>query len=63
MCNILNMFCLLFFQDVDDFFESEKLFLIDYHAKIRDATLKGDRMTKNRKSMFLSMLCLIVSPF
>ncbi|XP_041352719.1 sorting nexin-6-like isoform X2 [Gigantopelta aegis] len=38
-------------KDVDEFFESEKVFLIDYHVKIRDATLKGDRMTKNRKSV------------
>ncbi|PVD26602.1 hypothetical protein C0Q70_14279 [Pomacea canaliculata] len=37
-------------KDIDDMFENEKQFLIEYHAKIRDATLKADRMTKVHKS-------------
>ena len=40
------------FQDVDDFFESEKSFLVEYHLKIKDATGKSDRMTKIHKSKF-----------
>lgn len=38
------MICL--WQDVDEFFESEKTFLMEYHSKIKDATSKSDRMTK-----------------
>lgn len=33
-------------QDVDEFFENEKSFLMEYHNKIKDATQKSDRMTK-----------------
>ncbi|XP_048733107.2 sorting nexin-6-like [Ostrea edulis] len=33
-------------KDVDEFFESEKTFLMEYHSKIKDATSKSDRMTK-----------------
>lgn len=33
-------------QDVDEFFENEKSFLVEYNNKIKDATLKSDRMTK-----------------
>lgn len=38
------------FQDVDDFFEREKNFLVEYHTKIKDATSKGDKMTRAHKS-------------
>ena len=37
-------------KDVDDFFEAEKVFLIEYHAKIKDATTKADKMTRVHKS-------------
>ena len=37
-------------QDVDEFFESEKTFLVAYHSKIKDATMKSDKMTKAHKS-------------
>ena len=43
--------CILF-QDVDDFFESEKSFLVEYHSKIKDATGKSDKMTKTHKSKY-----------
>lgn len=43
-----------FVQDIDDMFENEKQFLIEYHAKIRDATLKADRMTKVHKSKMVA---------
>lgn len=38
-------------KDVDDFFESEKSFLVEYHSKIKDATGKSDKMTKTHKSV------------
>ncbi|KAK7104300.1 sorting nexin-6-like [Littorina saxatilis] len=38
-------------KDVDDFFENEKQFLIEYHAKIKDATMKADKMTKVHKNV------------
>lgn len=37
-------------QDVDEFFESERGFLVEYHNKIKDATGKSDKMTKVHKS-------------
>nr|KAG5687172.1 hypothetical protein BaRGS_033059 [Batillaria attramentaria] len=38
-------------KDVDDFFENEKQFLVEYHAKIKDATQKSDKMTKVHKNV------------
>ncbi|XP_045160858.1 sorting nexin-6-like [Mercenaria mercenaria] len=38
-------------KDVDEFFESEKTFLIAYHTKIKDATQKSDKMTKAHKNV------------
>lgn len=49
-------------KDVNDFFEQEKNFLIEYHAHLKDATMKADRMTKRHKGMvrlmFLICTCL-----
>lgn len=36
-------------QDVDDFFEHEKNYLVEYHNHIREATAKSDRMTRAQK--------------
>ncbi|KAJ9595673.1 hypothetical protein L9F63_013139, partial [Diploptera punctata] len=36
-------------KDVNDFFEQEKNFLIDYHNHLKDATVKADKMTKRHK--------------
>ena len=36
-------------KDVNDFFEQEKNFLIDYHSHLKDATAKADKMTKRHK--------------
>lgn len=36
-------------KDVDDFFEHEKNYLIEYHNHIREATAKSDRMTRYHK--------------
>lgn len=38
-------------KDVDDFFEHERNFLIEYHNHIRDATMKSDKMTRNHKNV------------
>ncbi|XP_005098617.2 sorting nexin-6 [Aplysia californica] len=38
-------------KDVDEFFESERVFLVEYHNKIKDATGKSDRMTKVHKNV------------
>uniref|UniRef100_A0A8C4NLX0 Sorting nexin 6 n=1 Tax=Eptatretus burgeri TaxID=7764 RepID=A0A8C4NLX0_EPTBU len=37
--------------DVDDFFEHEKNFLVDYHMRIKDSTAKADKMTRAHRSM------------
>ena len=42
--------CVRVLQDVDEYFENEKGFLLEYHAKIKDATQKADKMTKVHKS-------------
>lgn len=41
----------LCYQDVDDFFEREKNFLVEYNAKIKDATAKSDKTTKTHKGI------------
>lgn len=38
-------------KDVDEHFESEKKFYVEFHTRIKDATLKCDRMTSVHKKM------------
>lgn len=38
-------------QEVDEFFEQEKTFLLDYYSKIKDSTGKAEKMTRAHKSM------------
>ncbi|XP_075214150.1 sorting nexin 6 [Lycorma delicatula] len=38
-------------KDVNDFFDQEKNFLIEYHSHLKDATAKADRMTKKHKDV------------
>ncbi|GAB6026925.1 Sorting nexin-6 [Chamberlinius hualienensis] len=38
-------------KDVDEFFEQEKVFLVEYHTQVKDATMKSDRMTKAHKNV------------
>lgn len=38
-------------QEVDDFFEQEKTFLLDYYSKIKDSTAKAEKMTRAHKSI------------
>uniref|UniRef100_A0A8C5FSL6 Sorting nexin 6 n=1 Tax=Gadus morhua TaxID=8049 RepID=A0A8C5FSL6_GADMO len=37
-------------KDVDDFFEHEKTFLLEYHNRVKDASLKSDKMIRSHKS-------------
>lgn len=41
------------FQDVDDFFEHERTFLVEYHNRVKDASAKSDKMTRSHKSEFI----------
>uniref|UniRef100_A0A8C7ACX7 Sorting nexin n=1 Tax=Neovison vison TaxID=452646 RepID=A0A8C7ACX7_NEOVI len=36
-------------KDVDDFFEHERTFLLEYHNRVKDASAKSDRMTRSHK--------------
>ncbi|XP_052006960.1 sorting nexin-5 [Xyrauchen texanus] len=38
-------------KEVDDFFEQEKTFLLDYSNKIKDATAKAEKMTHSHKNV------------
>ena len=38
-------------KDVDDFFETEKHYLIEYNAQLKDACIKSDKMTSNHKQL------------
>lgn len=40
-------------QEVDEFFEQEKTFLLDYYSKIKDSTAKAEKMTRAHKSILL----------
>lgn len=44
-------FCFFPWQEVDDFFEQEKTFLLDYYSKIKDSTAKAEKMTRMHKSI------------
>ena len=46
----LSHTCSSVFQDVDDFFEHEKTFLLEYHNRVKDASAKSDRMIRSHKS-------------
>ncbi|KAK7880889.1 hypothetical protein WMY93_032485, partial [Mugilogobius chulae] len=37
-------------KDVDDFFEHEKTFLLEYHTRVKDASAKSDRMIRSHKN-------------
>lgn len=38
-------------KDVDEFFEAQRKFLMDYHAALRDSTSKSDKMTNYHKAL------------
>jgi len=37
-------------KDIDDYFDRQRVFLLDYHKHIKDCTLKADKMTRSHKS-------------
>uniref|UniRef100_A0A7N9DC75 Sorting nexin n=1 Tax=Macaca fascicularis TaxID=9541 RepID=A0A7N9DC75_MACFA len=39
-------------KEVDDFFEQEKNFLINYYNRIKDSCVKADKMTRSHKSKY-----------
>lgn len=49
-CSVLCHDMSFFLQEVDEFFEQEKIFLLDYSGKIKDATAKAEKMTRSHKS-------------
>lgn len=38
-------------KDVDEFFENEKKFLVEYHNKLKDGTRQSERMTRSHKGV------------
>uniref|UniRef100_A0A665UEE0 Sorting nexin n=1 Tax=Echeneis naucrates TaxID=173247 RepID=A0A665UEE0_ECHNA len=53
-------------KDVDDFFEHEKTFLLEYHNRVKDASAKSDKMIRSHKSKncsdilrLLTFLCFV----
>ncbi|KFQ76705.1 Sorting nexin-6, partial [Phoenicopterus ruber ruber] len=38
-------------KDVDDFFEHERTFLVEYHNRVKDASAKSDKMTRSHKNV------------
>ncbi|XP_048381098.1 sorting nexin-32-like isoform X2 [Stegostoma tigrinum] len=38
-------------KEVDEFFEHERTFLIEYHNRVKDATLKSDKKTRSHKNV------------
>uniref|UniRef100_A0A0M3I4E9 PX domain-containing protein n=1 Tax=Ascaris lumbricoides TaxID=6252 RepID=A0A0M3I4E9_ASCLU len=56
-------------KDVDDFFEHERNYLVEYHAHIKDATSKSDKVARLHKSWlsycfyFLGLLFLLYCDF
>jgi len=43
-------------KDVDEFFEHEKVYLIEYNQQLKDACIKSDKMTSTHK-VHLNFLC------
>lgn len=47
-------------KDKDEFFEHQRSFLVEYFSRVRDATMRSDKMTKSHKSTSEIMLTTIV---
>ena len=41
----------MFFSQVDDFFDGERQFLLEYHSNLRDCTVRADKMTVLHKML------------
>lgn len=50
-------------KDVDDFFEREKNYIVEYHTHIKDAAVKGDKVCKQRKSKFIKVAYEVYTTF
>lgn len=37
-------------KDKDEFFDHQRTFLVEYFTRVKDATMKADKMTKSHKS-------------
>lgn len=46
-------------KDVDEFFEREKNYMVEYHTHIKDAANKAERVCRQRKSMVFGFRFLI----
>ena len=44
------------FQDVDEFFDAERTFLLEYHGHLKEATHRSDRMTTTHKVLTKKVL-------
>ena len=38
-------------KDVDEFFEKERQFLVEFHGNLKECTIKADRMTSTHKNL------------
>ncbi|XP_041093976.1 sorting nexin-32-like, partial [Polyodon spathula] len=38
-------------KEVDEFFDHERTFLLEYHVRVKEASLKADRMTRSHKNV------------
>ncbi|XP_039625048.1 sorting nexin-32-like [Polypterus senegalus] len=38
-------------KEVDDFFDHERTFLLEYHTRVKDSSLKADRLTRSHKNV------------
>uniref|UniRef100_A0A8C2H625 Sorting nexin 6 n=1 Tax=Cyprinus carpio TaxID=7962 RepID=A0A8C2H625_CYPCA len=47
-------------KDVDDFFEHEKTFLLEYHNRVKDSSAKSDRMIRSHK---IFLFCSLINRF
>ncbi|MFH4983232.1 hypothetical protein AB6A40_009941 [Gnathostoma spinigerum] len=46
-------------KDIDDFFEHERNYLVEYHAHIKEATAKADRIARLRKSFYFVGILIV----
>lgn len=49
---VIDLTSHVLFQEVEDFFEQEKTFLVNYYNRIKDACAKADKMTRSHKSEY-----------
>jgi len=47
-------------KDKDEFFDHQRTFLVEYFTRVKDATMKSDRMTKSHKSENLTVIAILL---